>query len=166
MLRQRLPDLNPVPAASLFSLSFSLRNRTLMKLIVKSLIFISLLFTQLSCDKTTSFSPIGKVTRIEVIGSTSSPLKIIKDKNQISRISAFIDKNATDWGGFADWAGVPVPDIVINLYDGENFKGHFGVGSNFFETQRSGDFTSKSASKSERGEFLRLIGISRHLADD
>ena len=93
-------------------------------------------------------------------------LKKITDKKQISKISAFVDKNASDWGGVSDWAGVPVPKVVFNFYDGEKFKGHFGIGSNFFETQRNGDFVSKNASKSEREELLILAGIDKSLVKD
>ena len=137
-----------------------------MKKTFKALIFASLLFTQLSCNKTSSFPLVGKVTRIEVTNNMSVPLKKITDKNQISKISAFIDKNVSGWGSFGDWAGTPVPKVVANLYDGEKFKGHFGVGSNFFETQRNGDFMSKSASQSEIKEFLNVVGIDKSLAEN
>jgi len=137
-----------------------------MKVIFKAVIFASLLFTQFSCSKTTSFPPVGKVTKIEVTNNMSTPLKKITEKNQIAKITAFVDKNSSGWGGFGDWAGVPVPKVVINFYDGEKFKGHFGVGANFFETQRNGDFMSQNASEGEREEFLNLIGIDKSLAED
>ena len=62
--------------------------------------------------------------------------------------------------GGAPWYGVPVPTIVADFYDGETFKGHLGVGSSFFETQREGDFWSKSAPRSEIQQFLSLVGVS------
>ncbi len=132
----------------------------------KIAVFASLLLLQFSCGKTASFPPIGKVTKIEVRSNMDAPLKKITDKDRIAKISAFVDSNATGWGGTNDWAGVPVPKIVVNFYDGEKFKGHFGVGANFFETQRSGDFMSKNASKVQREEFLALVGIDKSFAEN
>ena len=112
----------------------------------------------MSCNhKTTSFAQLGKVTKIEVTGTGGAVVKKIVDGKRIAQIVAFVDKNAAGWGGANDWAGVPVPQIVANFYEGANFKGHFGVGANFFETQRDGDFLSKSASDDARAEFLDLI---------
>jgi hypothetical protein len=59
--------------------------------------------------------------------------------------------------------GVPVPRVVLDFYEGENFKGHFGISKGFIETQRVGDFASKSISEGEGQEFLNLVGISDEL---
>lgn len=80
----------------------------------------------------TAYAPMGGVTRIEVTDNVSTPLKRIRDKKQVDAIVGFIDKHASGWS--SPWAGVPVPKIVVNLYDGQEFKGHFGAGNGFFET--------------------------------
>ncbi|HZU37333.1 MAG TPA: hypothetical protein VFA18_15525 [Gemmataceae bacterium] len=52
------------------------------------------------------------------------------------------------------------------FYDGKTLKGHFGVGLNFFEVQREGDFVSKEASEEECQTFLSLIGVDKRCVED
>lgn len=80
------------------------------------------------------FSKVGKVTKIVVRADHNKTLSTITDTDRIMKIVAFIDERRKGWS--KPWVGVPVPTIVADLYDGDKFKGHFGVGKNFFETQR------------------------------
>ena len=45
------------------------------------------------------------------------------------------------------------------------FKGHFGVGKDFFETQRDGGFFSKDASPEDLRHFLEFTGVQRKSVD-
>lgn len=64
--------------------------------------------------------------------------------------------------------------VVVNIYDGDKFKGHFGAGKGFFRTQRGDGFNSKtdesedgfyskSAKRKEVDDFIELIGVPREL---
>lgn len=104
-----------------------------------------------------SFPVLGRVTRVEITDNHNKPILTIDDERQIVKIVAFVDGQRSGWG--APWAGIPIPEVVANFYDGEEFQGHFGVGPTFFEAQREGDFASKSATGRERRGFLALIGV-------
>jgi hypothetical protein len=119
-------------------------------------IALLLAFALLGC-KTHSFPPFENVTRIEVRTNLNSPISTITDKQEVASILAFVNARSEQWG--APWYGVPVPTMVANLYAGTAFLGHFGVGTNFFELQRSGGFFSRSASDAERKEFMKLLAV-------
>lgn len=120
--------------------------------------FLVLPLVLTSCSgPTRSFPSVGRLTRIEITDNHDRTIKIIEDERRIGKVIAFIDEHRTGWG--TPLAGVPIPTTIANLYDGEEFRGHFGVGPDFFETQREGDFVSKPASEGERREFLDLIGV-------
>jgi hypothetical protein len=106
------------------------------------------------------FSPLGPVTTAELWVSASDGSKYIwkiSDPGDLSRISAFLDFNRTGWG--APWYGVPVPIVEVKFFDGQKLKGTFGVGKDFFETQREGSFLSKSASSSEIRGFYDAVNL-------
>jgi hypothetical protein len=92
-----------------------------------------------------------------VRGNGESALRTITDPAEVKRIVAFVEAHSSGWA--IPWFDVPIPELVVELYDGEEFKGHFGAGLNFFETHRSGDFLSKYATPEERDGFYRLIGV-------
>jgi hypothetical protein len=50
--------------------------------------------------------------------------------------------------------------VTVQFYDGAEFKGHFGVGRNFLETQREGGFFSQRVSSAEVRRFLDLVGVN------
>lgn len=52
-----------------------------------------------------------------------------------------------------------MPKVEAEFFDGQRFKGSFGVGENFFETQREGGFFSKTASSNGVREFLTLLNV-------
>ena len=119
-----------------------------------------LLLIMASCSGSKSFPELGKVTRIEARTNEKENVKTIVDPGQISKIVAFVDAHRSGWGGSGDMYGVPVPRIILDFYDADNFKGHFGIGKGFVETQRVGAFASRSISEREAQEFLNLIGMS------
>jgi hypothetical protein len=86
-------------------------------------------------------------------------IRSLEDREQIQKIVDFVDNQRSGWG--SPWAGVPIPKVVANFYDRESFKGHFGVGPNFFETQREGDFACKDATTEQCLDFLRLISVMK-----
>jgi hypothetical protein len=70
---------------------------------------------------------------------------------------AFVDGHRSGWEAPA--GGVLVPEYVVNFYSGEEFRGHFGCGRNFFETQRDGrGFFLKDVGNEDVAEFQVLIG--------
>jgi hypothetical protein len=97
------------------------------------------------------------VTRIDVRTNLDVPITTITDQSQIASVVAFVNARADKWE--TPWYGVPVPTVVANFYRDKTFLGHFGVGSNFFEIHRSGDFFSRSASDPERLEFMKLLAV-------
>ncbi len=57
------------------------------------------------------------------------------------------------------WFGIPVPIVEVQFFDGQQGKGSFGVGKDFFETQREGGFFSKGASPSEVASFFDAVNL-------
>lgn len=100
------------------------------------------------------------VTRIDVrvrVGSRDTTLAPITDRDSVERIVAFVNARRDRWT--QPWYGVPVPRTVAELYNGSAFVGHIGAGANFLETQRLGDFASRSASPEEVATFNALVGV-------
>ena len=104
------------------------------------------------------FSTLGPVTSVTIVGhgGTKESVKIT-DEQVVVQIVAFVDSRRTGWE--TPWYGIPVPTITAEFFNGTQFKGSFGSGTNFFETQREGVFCSRSASPSEVRRFLDLLGV-------
>jgi len=122
------------------------------------LVFISL-FSLSVCNGNVSFPPLGRVTRVEVRTRLNDPVLTIEDGDKINAVVNFVDRRRAGWGTpIID--DVPVPEFVANFYDGDTFKGHFGYGRSFFETQRDDrGFFSKDATAEEVAEFKTLLGV-------
>src|ERR1700735_2679695 len=104
------------------------------------------------------FSTLGPVTSVTVVGPDGSKQLVkITDQQVVFQIVSFFDSRRTDWE--TPWYGIPVPTVTAEFFDGAQFKGSFGSGANFFETQREGVFCSQSASPSEVRRFLDLLGV-------
>jgi hypothetical protein len=109
-----------------------------------------------------------RVTRVRIIITTASTrgdlVKEIDDPAQVGKIVAFANGNLT---GYAEpWFGEPLPPIEANFYDRRLYKGHFGVGANFFEIHRGQmTFMSKPASDHAVREFMELIGVDQSILD-
>jgi hypothetical protein len=110
---------------------------------------------------TKTYSPLGPVTRIEV-HTDGQPVKVIDDPVRVARIVEYADARRQRWGGTSDAFGVPVPRVSAFFYEGDKFRGHFGVGPGFLETQRDGDFASRVASEREEREFLELLDVGNY----
>lgn len=87
-----------------------------------------------------------------------SQTKEITNKSDIWNIVSFIDSHKNGWT--TPWYGVPVPALTLEFFDGNTFKGSFGAGVNFFETQREGELKSMGASTEELHDFLTLLNLS------
>jgi hypothetical protein len=107
---------------------------------------------------------LGTVTLIEIKNNSDEMIRRIEDREQVREIVSFVDKERSDWSH--PWYGVPVPKVVANFYDGDKFKGHFGVGAKFLETQREGDFVSKHATTEQCRAFLSLLSVDKKVLDD
>jgi hypothetical protein len=104
------------------------------------------------------FSTLGPVTSVTVVGlNGSKELVKVTDQQVVYQIVAFVDSRRTGWE--TPWYGIPVPTIRAEFFNGAQFKGSFGSGTNFFETQREGVFCSRSASPSEVRRFLDRLGV-------
>ena len=112
---------------------------------------------KLSHPPTRSFAPFMGVTRIKVFDAQGNAT-VINNPGRIASICAFVNRYPDQWGGAEDRFGVPIPSVKADFSAGQIFLGHFGAGTNFFETQRDGDFASHRASVAEVSTFLRLVG--------
>jgi len=125
---------------------------------VRSILVAVLVITPLAAcgGRQHDFPPLGPVTTANLWISASNGSKYgwkISDPKDLSPIAAFVDSHRSKWG--TPWYGVPVPIVEVQLFDGQQLRVTFGVGKNFFETQREGGFFSQSASPSEiRGFFV------------
>jgi hypothetical protein len=103
-----------------------------------------------------SFPELRGVTRAEVRTNHNELIKEISDPEQIRQLVAFVNARRTGWGDRFD--GVPVPERVVNFYDGKEFRGHFGWGRDFFEMQRDNrGFFSREANPEEVKEFQQIL---------
>jgi hypothetical protein len=107
---------------------------------------------------------LDKVTRVEVRARHRSVIKTLIAGEQLDKVVAFVNGQREGWE--RPWAGIPIPQVTAGFYDGETFKGHFGVGRGFFETHREGEFASKRATAAECAAFLLLIGVDKKTIED
>ncbi|MGH9686701.1 MAG: hypothetical protein ACRD5K_06380 [Candidatus Acidiferrales bacterium] len=106
------------------------------------------------------FSSLGEVTVANLWISASDGSKYgwkISDPKELSRIVAFVDSDRKDWS--TPWLGIPMPIVEVQVFDGDQAKGTFGAGKDFFETQRDGEFFSKHASSNEIHNFFDAAGL-------
>ncbi len=109
-------------------------------------------------DLPKEFPALGQVSSVNVVGHDGSKLLVkITDPQNVSQIVAFVDSHRTGW--IKPWYGIPVPAVTAEFFNGTVFKGSFGVGKAFFETQREGSFFSQDTSSTEVRQFLTLLGV-------
>lgn len=107
------------------------------------------------------FSPLGPVTQADLWITASDGSKYIwkvSDPKDLARIVSYVDSQRTNWG--APWFGVPVPMVEVRMFDGQQARGSFGSGKNFFETQRDGGSYSKKATASEIQSFFDALNLN------
>jgi hypothetical protein len=104
-----------------------------------------------------AFPKLGQVTRIRVVDNMDRDLRPeIRDSRKIEQIAEFVDARRAGWT--RPWYGIPVPSVCADFYDGSILKGHFGAGTNFFETNRN-NFWSRHAAPTEVQRFLDMVGV-------
>jgi len=86
-------------------------------------------------------------------------LKEITDKESIAQIVKEIDQKRHGW--YMPIQGTPIPKIKLRLYNDEEYKGSFGIGEDFFQTNRGGGFDAKPATDEEIQSFLDTIGVDK-----
>jgi hypothetical protein len=97
--------------------------------------------------------------RVVIIGlDHRDTLGILRDPNAVRALVQFVDARNSDWE--IPWAGVPIPQVQAEFYDTTGFRGSFGGGPGFFETQRQALFASRSASAEDIAVFARLTGVT------
>jgi len=101
------------------------------------------------------------VTRVRVVITTrehGDVVKEIDDPAVVDKIVSFANSNLT--GYHEPWLGEPLPPIEVAFYDRRLYRGHFGVGTDFFEIHRGEmTFMSRAASYQQVREFMELIGL-------
>jgi len=107
---------------------------------------------------TRSYRPFVSATRIEVRGLRGGPTTHINDPARVHAITEFVNRFPDGWGGSSGLLGVPVPALAADFYKKDEFLGHFGVGPDFFETQRDGSFDSRRANDADIRTFRQLVG--------
>ena len=114
---------------------------------------------------THDFPAWSDITRVRIIITTrerGDVVKEIKDPTLVSRIVSFANDNLT--GYREPWMGEPLPPIEVAFYDRRLYRGHFGVGTDFFEIHRGEmTFMSRPASYQQVREFMELIGLDESL---
>ena len=96
------------------------------------------------------------ITHIEVWRGRQLVARI-SEPGRVAAIVAFANRLRSGWG--KPWAGVPVGDARAVFYREQEVRGSLGVGVDFFETQRIGDFFARRAEPGEAVEFRKLLGI-------
>jgi hypothetical protein len=122
------------------------------------LLDIALTLMQLSCYTKASYHPLGQVTEV-VVNDQNQILKKITDPVKIAEVIKFVNDHRHGW--YTPIQDVPVPKITLRFYNHTQYKGAFGVGSNFFYSQRDGRFDAKSATVEEIQSFLNLIEVDK-----
>jgi hypothetical protein len=79
---------------------------------------------------------LGRVTLIKVKKDGKEIRTKISDEQSIVKIIEFVDARNEGWE--KPWYGIPVPTLEIEFYDGQDFKGSFGVGKGFFRNSTKG----------------------------
>jgi hypothetical protein len=127
---------------------------------LRHIVCLSALLPLMGCaQEERAFPQLGQVTRIRVVDNMSRELRPeITDRQKIDQIADFVDARRSGWT--KPWYGIPVPSVCADFYDGSIFKGHFGAGIDFFETNRN-SFWSKGATSSEIHQFLDMVGVPR-----
>lgn len=101
------------------------------------------------------------VTRVRIVITTrehGDVVKEIDDPVLVGKIVAFANANLT--GYREPWMGEPLPAVEAAFYDRRLYRGHFGVGPDFFEIHRGEiTFMSRPASYEQVREFMELIGL-------
>jgi hypothetical protein len=131
------------------------RSKDTMKL---SLLLAPLILAQLSCYRKVSYQLLGDVTKI-VVMDQNQMLKEITDKEHIAQIVKSIDQKRHGW--YMPIQGTPIPKIKLLLYNDVKFKGSFGIGEDFFWTQREGRFDAMPATDEELQTFLNTVGVDK-----
>jgi hypothetical protein len=126
----------------------------------------ALLFLIGGCASSLHDFPVwNDVTRVRIVVTTrehGDVVKEIDDPMQVYRIVSFANSNLT--GYHEPWLGEPLPPIEVAFYDRRLYRGHFGVGTDFFEIHRGEmTFMSRPASYEQVREFMELIGLDESL---
>jgi len=125
-------------------------------------LWLSSVLLMAACASTfRDFPAWNDVTRVRVVVTTrehGDVVKEIDDPAQVEKIVAFANANLT--GYHEPWLGEPLPAIEVAFYDRRLYRGHFGVGPDFFEIHRGEiTFMSRPASYEQVREFMELIGL-------
>src|SRR5262245_60488070 len=131
------------------------RSKHTMKLL---LLLMTLSTSQPKCYQKVSYRLLSGVTKI-VVMYQDQKLKEITDKESIAQIVKEIDQKRHGW--YMPIQGTPIPKIKLRLYNDEEYKGSFGIGMDFFWTNRSGGFDGKPATDEELQTFLNTVGVDK-----
>lgn len=151
-----LISFNPLPCPN--------NTKRFLELVIELILVLLSIFTGSiflsSCQNNGNLPPLGQVTRI-VIMDQNQILKDELDPQQISNIVRFVDNNRSGW--YTPTTGLPVAKIRLRFYFGQEYKGAFGIGGDFFYTQRKEAlFEAKTVTASEINDFFTLIKVDKN----
>jgi len=111
-----------------------------------------------SLERSRTCAPIDHATRIIVSrslqGKPTQDLVII-DPQRIHELTAFANARRK---AHQPWDTMPAPNVTASFYDSENFLGSIGVGPNFFLVTCPRWRGIREGTKTEIGDFERLVG--------
>lgn len=130
---------------------------TMKRFLMGSLMVLTATLIFGGCDGATSVPSIGALTEVVVVTRAHSgeSRKEIVDPVAVSKIVRFINEQGSGWK--TPWYGIPIPSLELRLYDARQFKGSFGAGKTFFETQRGGAFFVKNVSPKDVTRLTVLV---------
>ena len=116
------------------------------------------------------------ITKIEIRLKGKVPieddnlLKKIMSTDQINKLVLFANNQLVQEAKWRDALdGMPSPSspfMSLIFYEGDKYKGQFGIGSTFFSTTNYEEYKLKLASKEERLELLHLADITESQYND
>ncbi len=99
-----------------------------------------------------------RATRAEV-GTHNGPRMRVDDPGALRRIVEIARAQSGPWK--VPWYGVPVGRLNVDIYEGDVFLGHLGVGDEFLETQWGDGFYCHELEVADRERILDLVGNPR-----
>lgn len=128
------------------------------RVIALTLCIISLAGCQMSQScQDIRFERLKQTDQIKITNESNATLRIITEKSEIRRFTAFAMTHDADWG--TPVTGTPIAMVRANFYAEGKFIGDLGVGSNFLTAQGCGYFQSRGVAAKDWQIIMELFGV-------